>query len=131
MDFSNSEPSRDCRPSSGAACASLFRSAEDRLIPTASTATSEGRFRIDLSDPFPFFGHKEQRFYLTADILSLPDSENLISLEIPVDGINFASGKWPPQDQFDPFAATLLLRPGPGGVTERLALEAGYQEIIP
>ena len=123
LGFNNSEQNRDCRPSSGAPCPSLFSAAEDRLIATASTATSQGRFRLDLSDPFPFHGHKEQRFYLTADIQSLPNSETLISIGIPVDGINFASGKWPPDDHPDNFAATLLLRPGPEQVTERLALD--------
>ena len=125
LEFNNSEPSRECRPSSGAACPSLFSTAEDRLIPTVSTATSEGEFRLDLSTPFPFYGHKEQRFYLTADIQSLPDSETVVSIEIPVDGISFASGKWPPHDQFDPFATALLLRPGPAGVTDPLAAYSG------
>jgi hypothetical protein len=125
LEFNDSEQSPGCRPSAGAACPRLFSAAEDRLIPTTSTATSEGRFRLDLSEPFPFYGHQEQRFYLTADIQSLPDSETLISIEIPVDGINFASGKWPPDGHPDPFAADLLLRPGPAEVTERLTAYFG------
>ncbi len=129
LGFNNSEQSRECRPSSVAACTSLFSTAEDRLIPTVSTATSEGGFRLDLSTPFPFYGHKEQRFYLTADIRSLPDSETVVRIEIPVDGISFASGKWPPHDQFDPFATALLLRPAPAVVTDPLAAYSGGETL--
>jgi len=124
-----SEPSRECLASPDAACTSLFNSAEDRLIPTTSTATSRGGFRLDLSPPFPFYGHKEQLFYLTADILALPESETLVRIVIPQGGIDFASGKWPPDDQIDPFATALLVRAGP--VTEPLALEGDYQGNSP
>jgi hypothetical protein len=112
-DDDSSRRETDCRPALSSSCAGDYDTEKGTLIATTATAMDDGSFIISPVSPFAFRGHREQRFYLTADLHSLAVPRAVVEVRIPPGGVTFTSGKWPTSDVAAPFISSFPVRKPP------------------
>jgi hypothetical protein len=113
LDDDSSGRETDCRPALPSSCAGDYGTEKGTLIATTATAMDDGSFIISPASPFAFAGHREQRFYLTADLQALTVRGAVVDVRIPPGGITFTSGKWPANDGAAPISSSFRVRKPP------------------
>lgn len=97
---------------------------DDTLV---ATGVSVSEVLLTPKSPFTFQGGKEQRFYLTANLSAQASSDALVEVRVPVQGITFTSGLWPPGELAATFIANLLIK-APPAAPDQQVVTSSYSE---
>jgi hypothetical protein len=98
----------ECRPALSSACLQQQSNQKDIHIPTTATATPGGGLLLEPIVPFAFQGHREQRFYIIADLQVLQSIQTMVEITIPPEGVTFTSGRWPAAGFTQPITGHLV-----------------------